>query len=131
MSNRRVSVPKKRPKHLDLTKIRLPLPGVISIMHRISGAALFLFLPLLLCLFQASVSSQASYAEFQNALANPLLKLLLIALLWGFLHHFCAGIRYLALDMHWGTELKTARATSWVVLGVSLMITLVLGARIW
>lgn len=124
-------MPKKRPKYLNLTKIRLPLPAVISIMHRISGAALFLFLPLLLYLFQASVSSQASYTEFQNHLANPWLKLLLMALLWGFLHHFCAGIRYLALDMHWGTELKTARTSSWVVLAVSLLITLILGARLW
>jgi succinate dehydrogenase / fumarate reductase, cytochrome b subunit len=131
MSTKYELAPKKRPKHLDLVKIRLPLPGVISIMHRISGAALFLFLPLLLCLFQSSVTSEASYAQFQNALGNPLLKLLLIALLWGFLHHFCAGIRYLALDMHWGTELKTARSTSWAVLAVSIALTLILGARIW
>jgi succinate dehydrogenase / fumarate reductase cytochrome b subunit len=124
-------MPKKRPKHLDLMKIRLPLPAVISIMHRISGAALFIFLPFLLFLFQASVGSQESYAELQNFLANPWLKLVLIALLWGFLHHFCAGIRYLALDVHWGTELRTARATSWAVLAVSLLIALIIGARIW
>ena len=124
-------MPKKRPKHLDLMKIRLPLPAVISILHRISGAALFIFLPFLLFLFQASVSSQESYADFQNFLANPWLKLVVIALLWGFLHHFCAGIRYLALDVHWGTELRTARATSWAVLAVSLLIALIIGARIW
>jgi len=122
---------RQRPKHLDLMKIRLPLPGVISIMHRISGAALFLFLPVLLSLFQSSVTSEDSFAQFRHAVANPLFKLLLIALLWAFLHHFCAGIRYLTLDVHWGTELKTARTTSWAVLVVSILLTLILGARIW
>ncbi len=125
------ALPKKRPKHLDLMKIRLPLPGVISIMHRISGAALFLALPVLLSLFQSSVTSEESFATFKAAMNNPLWKLFLIAVLWGFLHHLCAGIRYLALDIHLGTELKTARTTSWAVLAVSILLTLILGARIW
>lgn len=125
------SVPKPRPKHLDVMKIRLPLPGVISIMHRISGAALFLVLPVLLCLFQSSVDSAESFKSFQDTLANPAWKLFLILVLWGFLHHLCAGIRYLALDVHLGTELKSARASSWAVLAVSIALTLILGARIW
>lgn len=125
------SVPKPRPKHLDLVKIRLPLPGVVSIMHRISGAALFLVLPVLLCLFQSSVGSAESFKSFQSALSHPCWKIFLILVLWGFLHHLCAGIRYLALDVHWGTELKTARASSWAVLIISIALTLIFGARIW
>lgn len=123
--------PKQRPKNLQLNTIRLPLPGVISIMHRISGAGLFLSLPILLCLFQSSVSSPESFEEFRATLANPLWKIFLLLVLWGFLHHLCAGIRYLALDIHLGTELKTARATSWAVLAVSIALTLILGARLW
>ena len=124
-------MPKKRPKYLNLTKIRLPLPAVISIMHRISGAALFLFLPLLLYLFQASVSSQASYTEFQNHLANPWLKLLLMALLWGFLHHFCAGIRYLLLDLHKGLEKQQSHNSAIAVFAVSLFLTLIVALKIF
>ena len=124
-------MPRKRPKHLDLKTIRLPLPGVISIMHRISGAALFLSLPILLCLFQSSVTSPESFAGFKHALANPLTKVFLLGVLWGFLHHLCAGIRYLALDMHWGTDLKSARSSSWAVLIVSILATVILGVRIW
>lgn len=121
----------KRPRNLQLNTIRLPLPGVISIMHRISGAGLFLSLPILLCLFQSSVSTPETFAAFKHALANPLWKLFLLLVLWGFLHHLCAGIRYLALDLHWGTDLPTARATSWAVLAVSILLTLILGARLW
>lgn len=122
---------KQRPKNLDLMSIRLPLPGIVSIMHRISGAGLFLSLPVLLCLFQSSVSSPESYASFQQVLANPLWKIFLLLVLFGFLYHLCAGIRYLALDLHWGTELAEARTSSVAVLVVSVLLTLILGARLW
>jgi succinate dehydrogenase / fumarate reductase, cytochrome b subunit len=122
---------KNRPKHLDLKTIRLPLPGVVSIMHRISGAGLFLSLPILLCLFQSSVTSVESFEVFRQSISSPLAKIFLILVLWGFLHHLCAGIRYLALDMHLGTDLKSARTSSWAVLVVSIVLTLILGARIW
>lgn len=122
---------KKRPKHLDLFKIKLPLPGFISILHRISGALLFLFIPFLLYLLQGSLGSADIYAGVKSTLANPLAKLILLGLLWAYLHHFCAGIRYLALDIHYGISLEQARTTSWVVLAVSLVLTLLIGARIW
>ncbi|HVS27495.1 MAG TPA: succinate dehydrogenase, cytochrome b556 subunit [Burkholderiales bacterium] len=122
---------KKRPKYLDLLKIRLPLPGWVSILHRISGVALFLFIPFLLWLLQLSVVSPESFAGFKSSLANPLVKLILFGLLWAFLHHFLAGIRYLTLDVHWGTELSQARATSVAVLVVSIVLTLLIGTRLW
>lgn len=120
-----------RPKHLDLVKIRLPVPGVVSILHRISGAGLFLMLPFLLYLLQMSLQAPDTYVVFRSVFANPLVKLLLIGLLWAFLHHFCAGIRYLVLDMHIGTELASARSSSYAVLGVSLVMTVLLGAWLW
>jgi succinate dehydrogenase / fumarate reductase cytochrome b subunit len=124
-------MPKQRPKYLNLLQIRLPVPGVISIMHRVSGAALFLLIPLLLYLLQSSLESQQGYADIKSSLATPFAKLVVIGLLWAFLHHFCAGIRYLALDLDIGTELAAARASSWAVIAVSVALTLACGVLIW
>jgi succinate dehydrogenase / fumarate reductase, cytochrome b subunit len=122
---------KTRPKYLDPLRIRLPIPGLISILHRISGLGLFLFLPLLLWLFQSSLTSPDSYVRYRAAFANPLVKLILIGLLWAFLHHLLAGLRFLALDLHYGTDLPTARATSWAVLVTAIVLTAVLGVWLW
>ena len=124
-------MPKPRPKYLNLVKIRLPLPGVVSIMHRMSGAALFFLIPVLLYLLQMSLESQHGFAAVRAALTTPLAKVVMIGVLWAFLHHFCAGIRYLALDLDVGTDLAPARASSWAVLGVSIALTLVLGVLLW
>lgn len=121
----------KRPKFLELTRIRLPLPGVVSILHRISGAALFLFLPLLLWLLQASLTAPESYERYRAAIAHPLAKLVLIGLLWAFLHHLFAGIRFLLLDVHVGTELAAARGSSRVVLGAGVLLAVALGVWLW
>lgn len=122
---------KKRPKHLALLKIKQPLPAVVSILHRISGAVLFLALPFLLLLFDQSLRSVETYTNLAEHLANPLLKLALLGLLWAFLHHFCAGLRYLAIDLHLLPTLAGARASSRWVLAVSLTLTVVLGAALW
>jgi len=122
---------KTRPKFLALHLIRLPLPGFVSILHRISGVGLFLCLPLLLWLLDNSLHSASSFARFKMFIANPLVKILLLGLVWAFLHHLCAGIRYIALDLHFGTELHKARATSWVVLAVSIALTIIAGVKLW
>jgi len=122
---------KIRPKYLDLFKIRLPLPGLVSILHRVSGLGLFLCLPLLLWLLDNSLHSRSSFAYFQEVISQPLVKLLLLGLIWAFLHHFFAGMRHIALDLHWGTELGTARVSSKAVLGVSLVLTVILGVLLW
>ena len=125
-------MPKKRPKYLDLLKIRQPLPAVISILHRISGALLFFpGIPLVLCSLDMALSSPESYAQFQSFLNNPLAKIGLILSLWFFVHHFCAGIRYLALDLHYGVKLEQARLSSKVVVGAGVVLTLLTGAVIW
>ena len=120
-----------RPKYLNLFQIRLPVPGVISILHRVSGAALFLFIPFLLTMFELSLESPHTFLRFKTVLSHWAIKLILIGLAWAFLHHLCAGIRHLALDLDYGTELATARASSWAVLTVSVVLTLVVGAVIW
>ena len=120
-----------RPKYLDLFRIRLPLPGLVSIMHRVSGALLFLFIPFLLSLFEMSLESAQSFARFKAVFAHWAVKLIVIGLVWAYLHHLCAGIRHLALDLHYGMELATARATSKAVLVVSIALTVAAGAMIW
>jgi len=125
------TVAKPRPKHLNLIAIRLPVPGIVSIMHRISGAVLFLMLPLLLWLFQTSLQSPESFAKFHAVIVHPVMKLVLLGLLWGYLHHLLAGVRHLFLDLHVGAELETARASSLVVLISAIVLTLLVGVRLW
>ena len=120
-----------RPKFLDLARIRQPVPAIVSILHRISGAALFLFTWALLYLLQESLSSPESYVHFRAITDHWFAKLFLIGMLWAFLHHFFAGLRFLLLDVDIGTELRTTRAMSWGVLGTSLALTVVLGVCLW
>ncbi|SRR5574343_58989 len=126
-----VTLKKQRPKFLALNEIRLPLPGKVSILHRVSGAGLFLFLPFLLWLFSATVGSPESFAAVSSAASSPLVKFILTGLLWAFMHHFCAGIRYLLLDMHIGIELQSARQSAMIVLVVSLALTALIGVKLW
>ncbi|MEO8039979.1 MAG: succinate dehydrogenase, cytochrome b556 subunit [Betaproteobacteria bacterium] len=122
---------KLRPKYLNLFEIKLPIPGIVSILHRVSGAGLFLMLPFLLYLLQSSLQSPSSYILFRDLLSSVLVKLLLLGLLWAFLHHFAAGIRYLLLDIHVGTALAPARASSFAVIGASLVLTVLFGVWMW
>jgi succinate dehydrogenase / fumarate reductase cytochrome b subunit len=122
---------KKRPKHLALHKIKLPLPGIVSILHRISWLLLFIALPALLLMLQYSLTSIETYTELMSVLAHPLAKLLLLGLLWAFLHHFCAGLRYLAIDLHLVRDLARARNSSKLVMVVSLALTVWLGVKLW
>ena len=120
-----------RPKFLDLARIRQPVPAIVSILHRISGAALFLFAGMLLYLLQESLASPDSYVRFRAITDHWFAKLFLTGMLWAFLHHFFAGLRFLLLDVDIGTELRTTRAMSWSVLGTSLALTVVLGVCLW
>jgi len=124
-----LEITKSRPKFLSLAEIRLPVPGFVSILHRISGAGLFLLLPWLIYLLQLSLTSPESHAHFQAYVAHPLVKLFLFGLCWAYLHHFCAGIRFLLLDVHIGIEKEAARTSAKAVLVVSLGLTLVVAAK--
>ncbi len=122
---------KQRPKHLALHLIKLPLPGFVSILHRVSGLALFFALPLLLMMLQYSLRSIETYSQLQDVLSHPLAKLVLLGLLWSFLHHFCAGLRYLAIDLHYVSNLKQARDSSKIVMLASLVLTVLIGVKLW
>lgn len=127
-----IKATKVRPKNLDLTSIQLPLPGIVSILHRVSGALLFLVgIPLLLSVLQQSLQSPSGYEALGQVLSQPLFKLLLVGLIWAFWHHFCAGLRFLLLDMHRGVRIESARSSSRWVLIVSLLLTILSGAALW
>ena len=126
-----ITMKKERPKHLDLRVIKQPLPAIASILHRISGAGLFLMLPFLIFLMQLSLESPQSFETFKAVAGHPLAKLVLTGLLWAFLHHFCMGIRILLIDVHVGVEKAQARASALAVLVVSLALTVILGAKLW
>jgi succinate dehydrogenase / fumarate reductase cytochrome b subunit len=124
-------MPKARPKHLNLFVIRQPIPAIVSIMHRASGAFLFLFFWVVLWGLDRSLSSPESFAQLRDTLAHPLSKLVLLVLLWAYLHHTFAGIRHLLLDLQIGTTLPKVRAMSYAALFLGLGLTIVVGAALW
>jgi succinate dehydrogenase / fumarate reductase cytochrome b subunit len=122
---------KKRPVYLNLVRIKLPLPGFVSILHRVSGTLLFvLVLVFGVAWFAQSLSSADDFAALKSTLSMPFFKLVLLGALWAYLHHFCAGIRYLFLDIDIGLDLPHARASSWAVLAVSIVLTLLIGGQL-
>jgi succinate dehydrogenase / fumarate reductase cytochrome b subunit len=134
--NSPVAASKSRPEFRNIhvsqiLKYRLPPPGMVSIMHRISGAALFLTLPFLLWLFDLSLTSELSYARLTAFASHWLAKLVLVGLAWAFLHHLIAGVRYLILDLHIGLDKPAARASALAVYWISLPLTLLAALMIF
>lgn len=116
----------------DLRRYRLPLAGTLSILHRISGALMFLVgLPVLLYLFDKSITSEISFETFREVTSHWLIKLVLLAMIWGYLHHLCAGVRFLFLDLHVGVQKETSRRTAIAVFGVSLALTLIAALKLF
>lgn len=122
---------KKRPLWYNLSPFNLPVPGLVSIFHRVSGALLFLGLVWFLLLLDMSLASEAGFARVQAHFAHPLVKLSMFVFLWAYLHHLCAGVRHLFLDMDQGVRLQAARRTAIAVFVVSLALTAFIGARLW
>lgn len=126
-----IRMARPRPKFLNLFQIRQPVPAVVSILHRISGAGLFLFLWLFLAGLEQSLLSPQSYVALKSTLGHPLMKLLLLGLAWAYIHHTLAGVRHLGLDLRLGLDLPQARATAYAVFVASLALTAVVGALLW
>lgn len=122
---------KPRPVFLEIPNIRLPIPGIVSILHRISGVGLFIMLPVLLYLLSGTLSRESAFETYRAIVSDPLVKLILIGVLWAYLHHLLAGVRFLLLDAHKGLELNTARNTAKLVFTAALVLTVVLGALLW
>ena len=136
-----VTTAKKRPEFrnlnafTDLPSYRLPVAGIVSILHRISGAIMFILLPFILWMFDKSVSSEISFAAFNvGMLGLPgfVWKLVALALIWAYLHHAIAGLRHLWSDTHHSAVTKEFGKTSAIAtLVISIALTVVLGAKLF
>lgn len=120
----------KRPKYLNLVRIRLPVTGVISIAHRISGVLMFAAIPVMVYLLHLSAFTPQGFGEVMAFLGNPLVKLVILLLSWSLFHHLFAGIRYLLIDVDIGVEKQAARNGAWIVLLAGLLATLVVGVML-
>lgn len=125
------SAPRQRPKYYELNLAHHWAPAVLSIFHRVSGLLLFLALPALLWVLDSMLASQQGYEHWRGVFAHPLVKLVTLGVVWLYAHHFWAGLRYLALDMHWGVAKAPARATANAVFVLGLLTTLAIGWRVW
>jgi len=122
---------KKRPLWYNLSPLKLPVPGLVSIFHRVSGVLLVAGLIWFLFLLDMSLASEAGFTRFRTTIAHPLVKVAMLVFLWAYLHHLCAGLRHLFLDIDMGVELKTARRSAIGVFVASLSLTALIGARLW
>ena len=125
---------KKRPKYLNvfLLGLQLPFPGMMSIVHRVTGAGLFMMLWVPLWLFDKSLTSETDFQQLIDAIRHPIVLLICFGLLWAFIFHFFMGLRYLLLDADFATSLKWARLTSFAVAVVSSGVTaLVFAGLLW
>ena len=127
---------KRRPQYSNihvtqLMHYRLPLAGVVSILHRISGALMFLLLPFVLYLLERSITSEISFDYLRGFASQWYIKLIILALSWAYLHHFAAGIRHLFMDMHMGLSKEGSRYSAVSVLAISLFLTLVVALKLF
>ena len=132
---------KERPgpmRLVDATHYKLPPAALVSILHRISGLIIAILLPFVIWLFDKSLTSEISFDEFRGAYLAGIgfvpafiVKLATLALVWAFLHHFCAGVRHLYLDITHNTTKQVGRSTAIATMVVSLVLTVLLGAKLF
>lgn len=127
---------KNRPRYrnINITQLasyRWPIAALTSGMHRISGFLLFLLLPFLLYLLDLSLTSEGTFEYFRGFVSHWFVKLVLLALIWGYLHHFCAGMRHLIMDAHIGLDKDSARKSAVTVIAVSLFLTVLVALKLF
>ena len=123
--------PCSRPVYLNLFRIHLPLAGWVSILHRMSGALLFLAFPFGVWGLSVSLSDEAGFQRMAEWLTHPVSKLLLLLLIWAIVHHLLAGLRHLALDVHWGLGRGQSRLNSVAVMVVTMLTTAYVAWRLF
>lgn len=125
---------KQRPgpmRLIDATQYPLPLAAKLSILHRASGIIMFLLLPFVVWMFDTSVSSEVSFDAFKSVLSGWFAKLVALALIWAYLHHFCAGVRHLWMEMTHSVSKEQGKSSAAVSFGVSLLLTVALAAKLF
>jgi succinate dehydrogenase / fumarate reductase, cytochrome b subunit len=144
MANTLPDTPARRPEFrnihalTDLPNYRLPAAGIVSILHRISGFILFLLMPFVIWLFDTSVTSEVSYDTFRSAFLAGIgfvpawfVKLVVLGLIWSYLHHFVAGVRHLWMDMTHSVSKEQGKSSAVATLVISLVLTVLLGAKLF
>lgn len=132
-SQRNAMQNKSRPKYINLF-VLAPKMGVtakVSIFHRITGFLLFLSIPFVLFLLHKSLTSPNFYQAFYAIMSSVIAKIIYTILIFAFIFHMIAGVRFLFMDIHKGVEIKTAKITARIVMGLSIVITILLGVLIW
>lgn len=125
------AVKDNRPVNLDIHTIRLPITAYASILHRISGVAIFFGTAVLLCLLESSLSSAESFEKTVQALQLPLLKAVVWLVLCGFIYHACAGVKHLIMDLGIGETLEGGKRGATLVFVVSVILMLLAGVWVW
>jgi len=124
--------PEYRNIHIaQIAGYRMPLAAFVSILHRISGLLMFLLLPFILYLLDKSLLSEISFDSFRNFASNWFVKLVILALSWAYLHHFCAGLRHLVMDLHIGLDKDSSRKSAAGVLAVSLVLAAAIALKLF
>lgn len=118
---------KKRPVYLNLFKIRLPVGGILSILHRATGAFLVLLLPIALYILQRSLHDPEAYAMIAAQAATPVGRIVVLVILWVFAQHFFSGVRHLLLDIGIGDSKPAARRNAWLAFAASLAVVALTG----
>ena len=123
---------------IDAVKYRLPPAGVVSILHRVSGGLMFVLLPFIIWLFDASISTEISFERFTSVFVAGIgifpawfVKLVVLSLIWAYLHHFIAGVRHIWMDATHSVSKEQGHSSALVTLGLSVLLTLVLGAKLF
>ena len=122
----------------DVPTYRLPAAGIVSILHRVSGALMFLLMPFIIWMFDTSISSEISFARFTSVfnigvgvVPGWFVKLVALALIWAFLHHFIAGLRHLWMDARHAVSKEFGKSSAVFTLTLSVGLTVVLGAKLF
>ena len=122
----------------DLPSYRLPVAGIVSILHRVSGALMFVLMPFIIWMFDTSISSELSFARFTSAFGVGVgfvpgwfFKLVALAIIWAFLHHLIAGLRHLWMDMRHAVSKEFGKSSAVFTLVLSIGLTVVLGAKLF
>lgn len=121
---------KRRPVFLNLLQFRFPIPAIMSIVHRGSGAVMVLSIPLFVYLLDLSLSGEAGFAEAAGLLQSGPVRLVLFFYLWGVIHHLLAGVRYLLLDFDIGVDREAGTRSAWAVLVAAPVLTVLLGVML-
>ena len=131
MTPDKFTVKDTRPVNLDITTFKFPLPAITSILHRISGVALFIATAILLYLLQLSLSSEQGFSEAVAIMDGTLMKIVLWAITTGLFYHLIAGVKHLLMDLGWGETKQSAQLGAQITLGLAVLAAALAGAWIW